>query len=93
MDIVLLTYQRSVLGKHGGRIYTPRACGRARDDQTWEGWLEFVPDDGSAIVRSGRETTQPNLAALEYWATGLTHVYFEGALERALAPVAAGGHG
>ena len=38
-----------------------------------------------AAVRSGRETTQPNLADLEYWATGLTPVYLEGALKRALA--------
>ena len=31
-----------------------------------------------------RETTQPNLRALEYWATGLTPAYLEGALDRAL---------
>jgi len=36
-------------------------------------------------VRSGRETTQPNLVDLEYWATGLTPVYLDGALRRALA--------
>ena len=69
-----------------GRVYTPRACGRERNDGTWEGWIEFVSQDGSEIVRSDRETTQPNLPGLEYWATGLTRVYFEGALERALTP-------
>jgi hypothetical protein len=36
-------------------------------------------------VRSSRETSQPNLADLEYWATGLTPIYLEGALDRALA--------
>jgi hypothetical protein len=39
-------------------------------------------------VRSSRETTQPNRADLEYWATGLTEVYLEGSLRRALQPVA-----
>jgi hypothetical protein len=32
-----------------------------------------------------RLPTQPNLTDLEYWATGLTAVYLEGALERTLA--------
>ena len=36
-------------------------------------------------VQSPRETTQPNLTDLNYWATGLTPVYLEGALARALA--------
>jgi hypothetical protein len=35
-------------------------------------------------VRSPRETTQPNRADTEYWATGLTPVYLDGALARAL---------
>ena len=45
--------------------------------------MEFDPADGSAPSRTGRETTQPNLADLEYWASGLTPVYLEGALSRA----------
>ncbi len=43
-----------------------------------------MSDDGR-VLRSARETTQPNLTDLEYWATGLTPVYLEGALERTLA--------
>lgn len=69
-----------------GRIYTAQACGRERDDQIWEGWLEFVPNDGSLVLRSQRETTQPNRTALEYWASGLTPIYLKGALERTLTP-------
>ena len=38
-------------------------------------------------VRSPRETTQPNRRDTEYWATGLTPVYLEGALRRALNPL------
>jgi hypothetical protein len=69
-----------------GRTYTAQACGRERDDRIWEGWLEFVPDDGSLVLRSQRETTQPNRTALEYWASGLTPIYLKGALERTLTP-------
>jgi hypothetical protein len=52
----------------------------------WEGWIEFEPSDGGAAIRTPRETTQPNLKDLEYWATGLTEAYLEGALVRALDP-------
>jgi hypothetical protein len=55
-------------------------------DGIWHGWLEFVPLEGAAAIRSGRETTQPNRKDLMYWATGLTPVYLEGALQRALKP-------
>jgi hypothetical protein len=67
-----------------GTSYTITACGRERSDGTWEGWLEFAPDDTSPVLRTRRETTQPNLMDLRYWATGLTAVYLEGALVRAL---------
>jgi hypothetical protein len=67
-----------------GTSYTVTACGRERSDGTWEGWLEFAPDDASPVLRTRRETSQPNLTDLRYWATGLTRVYLEGALARAL---------
>ena len=67
-----------------GTSYTVTACGRERSDGTWEGWLEFAPDDASPVLRTRRETSQPNLTGLRYWATGLTPVYLEGALTRAL---------
>ena len=34
-------------------------------------------------IATGRETTQPNRTDTEYWATGLSEVYLEGALQRA----------
>jgi hypothetical protein len=85
MAQIIATYGHR-LTSTDGRAYTARACGRRRDDELWEGWLEFVPADGSRIIRSARETTQPNLADLEYWASGLTAVYLDGALERTLTP-------
>ena len=53
----------------------------------WEGWIEFLPIEPGEAVRSGRETTQPNRTDAMYWATGLTAVYLEGALHRALNPL------
>ncbi len=69
-----------------GRHYVARACGAEMTDGRWQGWVEFVSDDGEAL-RSGRETTQPNRQDTAYWATGLTQVYLDGALRRALKPL------
>lgn len=66
-----------------GTHYTARACGRERSDGLWEGWIEFEDTDTGETLRTVRETTQPNLIDLRYWATGLTPVYLEGALSRA----------
>jgi hypothetical protein len=53
----------------------------------WQGWIEFEPVGGGAPIRTPRETTQPNRVDAHYWATGLTPVYLEGALHRALHPL------
>ena len=67
-----------------GTLYTVRICGEQREDGTWVAWLEFLPvGQSKGTLRTGRETSQPNRAAVEYWATGLEPVYLEGALERA----------
>ena len=70
-----------------GITYTARACGAESDNGHWQGWIEFIPLDGGEAIRSGRETTQPNRTDTLYWATGLTQVYLEGALQRALNPL------
>ena len=70
----------------GGRQYIAQACGRERDNGQWEAWLEFEDVETGEIVRSERETTQPNKKDAVYWATGLTPVYLEGALDRILHP-------
>jgi hypothetical protein len=70
----------------GGRTYVVRICGRLAEDGLWEGWIEFLPQDGGTTLRTPRETKQPNRRDLEYWATGLTIAYLEGALGRALHP-------
>lgn len=70
-----------------GRSYIARACGSEMADGMWQGWIEFVPLGDGEPVRSARETTQPNRQDTEYWATGLTYVYLEGALKRATQPL------
>jgi len=86
MAEVLVEFPEVVIGEDGTR-YAARACGAAVPSGQWQGWLEFVETDGGGAVRSGRETTQPNRVDTVYWATGLSPVYLEGALRRALHPV------
>ena len=80
MGEVLVRFSDLVRGGDG-REYQPQACGMAGPDGLWEGWIEFLATTGAA--RTERETSQPNRAALEYWAGGLEPVYFDGALKRA----------
>jgi hypothetical protein len=67
-----------------GRQYTAQVCGRELENGQWEAWLEFEEITSGEILRSQRETTQPNQKDAVYWATGLTPVYLEGALDRIL---------
>ena len=74
----------SLIEDEDGVRYTVEAHGDTTSDGLWEGWLEFHPLEAEMpVLRTDRETTQPNRSALEYWATGLEPVYFEGAFERA----------
>lgn len=85
MAETLLQFPRSISAPDG-RLYAARACGSAMAANMWQGWIEFIPIDGGDPIRSPRETTQPNRRDTEYWATGLTDVYLEGSLRRALEP-------
>jgi hypothetical protein len=67
-----------------GEQFIARTYGEPDGSGLWHGWLDF-----ESVTRIGlrlttdRETTQPNRAALEYWAQGLEPLYFEGAFARA----------
>src|SRR5204862_7824163 len=86
MAEVFVRFAYPVVAK-GGTVYRAQACGAPNADGRWEGWIEFLPVGNGPAVRSSRETTQPNRKDTAYWATGLTPVYLEGALERALHPL------
>jgi hypothetical protein len=86
MAEVLASFKTPVRDVFGS--YYARAVGRPAPDNMWEGWIEFVPVSGGGdVLVSGVESRQPERQFLEYWATGLTHVYLEGALSRARKPL------
>ena len=87
MAEVLLEFAEAITSEDG-KNYTARACGSPMPDGRWQGWIEFLPLGEGDPVRSSRETTQPNRRDTEYWASGLTYVYLEGSLRRALKPLA-----
>ena len=83
MAELLQEYATAVIGPDD-TTYIVRSYGEERLDGTWIGWLEFHPTDLSkSTLRTDQETSQPNRTAVEYWATGLEPVYFQGAFERA----------
>lgn len=89
MAEILRTFSDTISDDDGNTYstYSIRVCGREREEGSWEGWLEFLPAGDSPVLRSQRETTQPNRVDTEYWASGLTLVYAEGALARTLEPI------
>lgn len=86
MPEVLVEFPEAVTSEDGVS-YLAKACGAAARDGLWQGWIEFTPVVGGEPIRSSRETTQPNRQDAVYWATGLTTVYLEGSLRRALNPL------
>ena len=86
MAFGLRTYDEPIV--HSSGRYQARVVGRMAEDGMWEGWMEFEPlDTPGTVVVSSVETRQPAREHLEYWAQGLTVVYGEGAVDRALHPV------
>lgn len=84
MAEVLIDFPALTLGPDG-TAYRAQACGAATEDGSWHGWIEYAPVEGGTVLRTPRETTQPNRESALYWASGLTGVYLKGALQRALA--------
>ncbi|HKF69229.1 MAG TPA: hypothetical protein VKB36_21940 [Vicinamibacterales bacterium] len=72
--------------RDGVDVYHAQACGAPMSDGRWTAWIEFISIDGRRPLRSPRETTQRNRIDAEYWATGLSPVYLDGALQRAQSP-------
>lgn len=85
MAEILVKFDETIAAA-SGKAYLAQAVGKEVDGGLWDGWLEFQSvDDASDGLASGRETTQPNRKNIEYWAQGLTKVYLEGALSRAIS--------
>ena len=88
MQEVLIEYGELTRPRDESR-WVAKVMGRRRDDGSYEAWIEFLPIVGGEayervpLLRTQRETTQPDRSAALYWASGLTRAYLEGALERA----------
>ena len=67
-----------------GKTYRPIVVGEQQAGGAWHGRIEFHPLLGGRVRSTGRETTQVSRGALEYWASGLEAVYFDGAFDRAM---------
>jgi hypothetical protein len=86
MAEVLASFSTPITDEFGSCY--PRVIGRQAPDGMWEGWIEFAPVDGRGkVLITPVESRQPERQHLLYWATGLSHVYMEGALRRARNPV------
>ena len=66
----------------GRRFDLARTLAEEQPDGTYHGSIEFRSAEGH-VLRTDRETTQSNRAAVEYWAEGLEEIFLEGALARA----------
>ena len=86
MAEVLRTFDTPIQSSDG--TYRARVVGRHAADGMWDGWLEFVPETGPTDpVVTHVESRQPEREHLVYWASGLSTIYAEGALARALRPL------
>jgi hypothetical protein len=84
MDTLFQQFERPMTDA-GGDTYLVFVQGRSRPHDKWEGWLVFERQRDARRFSTPVETTQPDDQAVLYWASGLTAVYLEGALERALS--------
>jgi hypothetical protein len=83
MSELITDLDSRIFDEAGGEYYVSVA-GELGPDGRWEGWLEFVPTDDSAVLVTPTETYQSTRADLAHWATTLTDTYLEGAFSRAI---------
>jgi len=82
----LILQLSEVLVAPDGTPYLVEVHGGTMLQGRWMGWLVFRPEAGRAgtpWLRTDRETTQPNRAALQHWAGTLGAAYIQGAFRRA----------
>jgi hypothetical protein len=83
MLVRILQYPNRIAS--GRDVYRVSALGERQEDGRWSGYLVFTPITGGRSVMTARETTQSSFETLDHWARGVSAVYLEGAIERALA--------
>jgi hypothetical protein len=75
-------YPQTLVGPDGCH-YVARVYAAMHSGLLWDGWFVFFPLHHGRELATDRETTQSSLAAVSYWADGITTTYLQGALERA----------
>jgi hypothetical protein len=83
-----LVHELPPVSDREGNMYSACVIGAPAKDGLWNGAIELRDRLGRRLY-TPVETRQENLADLVYWSTGLTDVYVEGALTRAMAAAAA----
>jgi hypothetical protein len=73
---------RTLVGGVDDNAYVAQVWAHERDDARWEAWIVFVPIATGQARRTDRDTTQGTRAAVEYWASGVTSIYLQGAFAR-----------
>ena len=83
-NVLMRTLDQGVSDARG--TFHPRVVAGERGDGTWDAWLEFVPVTTASAVSytTPPETHQHTRTAVERWASGITRIYAEGALGRAV---------
>ncbi|HEY3097763.1 MAG TPA: hypothetical protein VGL14_02575 [Methylomirabilota bacterium] len=71
-----------LVGGMDDTAFVAQVWGRQMSDGRWEAWIVFTPVAGGHTRRTDRETVQATRAAVEYWASGVTSIYLQGALNR-----------
>ena len=80
-----VTQYPQVLVSPDGHEYVARVYASTHALAGWDAWFVFFPLRGGRELATDRQTTQGSLAAVSYWASGITTTYLEAALERARA--------
>jgi hypothetical protein len=78
----LLREYPTLVGGVDDKAFVAQVWGHETSDGRWEAWIVFAPIAPGQMRRTERETVQATRAALEYWASGVTSVYLQGALGR-----------
>ena len=72
----------TLVGSTDDTAFVAQVWGRQTSDGRWEAWIVFTPVADGHTRRTDRETVQATRAAVEYWASGVTSIYLQGALTR-----------
>ena len=72
----------TLVGGIDDSAYVSESWASEMGDGRWEAWILFVPISTGRARRTDRETIQTNRAGIQYWASGVTSIYLQGAFAR-----------